>query len=507
VQSQASNPGEGGGKSLYPLADLLVLRQRIANLPPDDALKAVEAVVDWLQSVQDAANLDPGHLYEAVWQLEDALAGRLSRLSHDYLYKARLSDAEEKRLWSVSHNYWRLLAATYERCLQPQSNSGQPVEAVRLALPDLCVRLIAALGAVLKWACFRHLRADDDLWRRLGQTLLIAESAHVAGRMTERPNAAASSPAREYARVMIFYAASLDALPPPEIELAVRLIDHFLSDFVLTAQVRPDSVYWVDLQLAQPPQRLALMPNPPPPSLRFYQPAEAHARISALQNELEQGGNMPAAINPDGQYDNRRALPVLRHLVTYLAPVPPQRHHDRHRVNHRVTVLNGLVNAFVVFSEAFGGHPAGLPMVSWLVDNVSRGGLGVVVEGKRPAWLGIGALLAMQPEGGSNWLLGVIRRYHRESDTLARIGIETLARQALAVELEAPPTAIGTPVLLLENHGQPGDVSVILPPRSFDAQETLECSIGGQRCRLAPIALVEYTADYELARYQLSRLA
>ncbi|MDR2839438.1 MAG: hypothetical protein LBV49_12865 [Azonexus sp.] len=488
------------------MADILVLRQAIANLPQDNALKTIETVVGWLQSVQLADNPNPGRLYEAASQLEDAVAERLSRLSHDYLYTARLSRAEESRLWLLNHNYWSLLAATYERCLPSQTSGSQLAETVKATLPALCTRLIAALGAVLKWTCFHHLRADDEIWRRLGQTLQIAEQAGVASRTVKRQHAAPSSPVREYAKAMIFHAASLDGLMPPETELAVRLIEYFLNNFVFTAEAHPDNVYWVDLQEAQPPQRLALMPEAPPSTLRFYQPGEAHTRIGELLGSLEQGGKIPAAINPDSQYDNRRVLPVLRHLVAYLAPVPPQRQHDRHRVKHRVTVLNGLVNTFVVFSEGFGGRPTGLPTTSWVVDNVSRGGFGALVEGKPPAWLRIGALLALQPAGGDNWLLGIVRRYHQESSDLARIGIETIARQTLSIELEARPAAIGTPALLLENHGQPGEVKVILPPHSFDLQETLECSINGQRYRFSPIALVEYTADYELARYQLSQL-
>ena len=45
-------------------------------------------------------------------------------------------------------------------------------------------------------------------------------------------------------------------------------------------------------------------------------------------------------------------------------------------------------------------------------------------------WLKVGALIAMQPEGGDNWLVGVIRRYHRVAENQARVGIEALARQA-----------------------------------------------------------------------------
>lgn len=113
---------------------------------------------------------------------------------------------------------------------------------------------------------------------------------------------------------------------------------------------------------------------------------------------------MPPEINLGGQYPVKTLLPVLRHLCAYLAPVPPQRRHDRHRVRHQMQVLHGrvLVNSFVVFSKEFGGQSLGLQPDSWQVDNVSRGGFGVVLNEPPKDWLRVGALLALQPAGGEN---------------------------------------------------------------------------------------------------------
>ena len=70
----------------------------------------------------------------------------------------------------------------------------------------------------------------------------------------------------------------------------------------------------------------------------------------------------------------------MRHLASYWAPVPPQRQHVRHRVKHRVAVLPGLVNAFVVFSPEFGGKPMGLPLESWIVENLARAALRTIQD-------------------------------------------------------------------------------------------------------------------------------
>lgn len=497
-------------KELHPLADAQEVKRIVASLPKDNAFRAVDELAGWLESAQAADELPLDRLFEATRQFDEAVQPHLRRLCRDYLHTPRLSRAEEKKLWSISHGFWLLLADTYERCLSAMVAGGRPADQLKTALPVICARLIAALAAALKWEQFHYGPSANVIWARLGRALLAAEAAGAAMRPVQL-GGSISSPVQEYQKVMVFQAASTDSLLPLEIELAERLIEHFLGGFVFTAIAEHDCVYWVDLQLAQPPLRLARMPAAAVPSQRFFKPGPSHAAMCELLRALERGEDIPADIKLGAQYYPRTLIPVLRHLTAYLAPIPPQRRHDRHRVKHRMTVLNGLVNAFVAFSGEFGGKPAGLQMESWVVDNVSRGGFGALIHDMPADWLRVGALVAMQPEGGENWLLGIVRRYHRATETEARVGIETLARQACSVELRVRGASSyaaisGTPALLLENRGEPGEVRIVLPPSSFDLQESMECTLDGRRCLLEPKLLVEHTGDYELARYTLSRL-
>jgi hypothetical protein len=230
----------------------------------------------------------------------------------------------------------------------------------------------------------------------------------VAGKAVALPGKSGmTTPMQEYQRVMAFQAASLDSLLPIEIEVAERLISHFLSGFVFTTVSLPDSVYWSDLKLAQPPLRLARMPAQAGPTQRFMKPGPAHEAMRSVLETLERGGEMPAEIALGGQYPVALLVAVLRHLTNYLSATPPQRQHDRHRVMHRMSVLHGLINAYVVFSDEFGGRPSGLQIESWVVENVSRGGFGAVLKNIPEEWLKAGALVAMQPEGAKTGCWGL----------------------------------------------------------------------------------------------------
>lgn len=512
LNKMASLGGLFGQKVDHPLADPRELKKIIGELPKDNAFKALDEIAGWLESLLAASDIPADKFLEAARQLDESAQVHLRRLTKDYLHTARLTRADEKRLWSINYGFWTLLADAYERCLGRMDDKGKPGELLKLALPFISTRLITAIGAILKWEQFHYGPSPNQHWQRLGNVLLIADEAGVAGKSHQLGGqAGVSSPDQEYHKVMVFQAASMDSLLPLEIELAERLIAHFLANFVFSVEPQHDSVYWVDLKQAQAPQRLARMPTHALPSQRYFKPGPAHEAIRNLLNTLERGGDIPADINLGGQYYPKTLIPVLRHLSVYLAPVPPQRRHDRHRVKHRMAVLNGLVNAYVAFSGEFGGRPAGLQIESWVVENVSRGGFGAVLSDMPADWLKVGALIAMQPEGGENWLLGIIRRYHRASESEARTGIETLAKQALAVEVK-PRTASsyaalpGVPALIIAEDCAPGEVRVVLPHANFDLRETLEYSSHGKRYHLTPVALVEQTAEFELARYRQNLL-
>lgn len=502
-----------GQKDVHPLLDEREFKRILRELPKDNAFRALDEIAGWLESLQAAVDCPADRAFEVLRQLDDAAQVHLKRLAHNYLNTARLSRAEEKRLWSMSCGFWVLLAAAYQRCLLARDEKGKEAGRLKSIVPALCTRLIAALGAVMKWEQFHYGPSSGELWRQMGGALLAAEEAGVANKVVQvGPRNSPSSPLLAYQKVMAFQAAALDSLLPVEIEIAEHLIEHFLPNFTFSRESSPDSVYWVDLCLTHPPLRLAQMPATARPSQRFFKPGQGHAAISALLAALEQGDDLPGDINLGDHYYVRTVIPVLRHLAAYLAPIPPQRRHDRHRVKHRMSVLHGLINSFVVFSGEFGGRPAGLPIESWVVENVSRGGFGAVLGNIPAEWTKVGALLAMQPEGGENWLLGIIRRYHRLSDSEAHVGIEALARQVLSVELK-PRTAssyaavAGTPALLMLDGNAPGEIRVVLPMASFDLRESLEYSHNGQYLLLSPVALLEQTSDFELARYRQSVIA
>lgn len=495
----------------HPLADAREVRHIIAQLPLDNTYKAVDEIVGWLESLQYAEGFRLDRYFDTVCALDEAAQPHLRRLARDYLHTARLSKSEEKRLWTVSVAFWERLARLYESCLKQYEQKEKGADNLKEHLPLLLARLMGALGAKLKWQKYRYGPPRGDLWQRLGRAYLAAEREKIAARAVELyPGQLDHTSAEaEYVKVLVFHASSLDSLLPLEIELAERLIAHFQPLFVFGSTSRPDSVYWVDP--AQPAGPLRLVREPAPTlTLHFFSPGEAPQALAELIRQVARG-DVPAGLNLGGQYSSRMLLPLLRHLSLYWASTPPQREHPRHRVKSRLTVVNGFDGAVRAFAGSVEKAEMEGGAESWIVDNVSLGGFGasvpLAVPNFRGDWLRIGALLAMQPEGGDNWLLGIVRRHGKESDSLASVGIQTLARQAQSVELRplsssAYAAAATIPGVLLQDGGEVQELRAVLPPATFDLRESLEYVADSQRFLLVPVEFLERGADYEIARFR-----
>lgn len=497
----------------HPLGDAKELKRILAELPLDNAFRAVDEIYGWYESLQTADDFRIDQLFDVVRQLDDAAQHPLRRLSRDYLNSPRLSKSDERRLWTMCYNYAGEVSSLYARCIDvAQRNPKEKAsEALKPMLPLAAARAVAARAMQLKWVELRYGPIGEDLWRGLGRPFLAAE----AGGYAQKPvqlypgHPATTNVAQQYLQALIFHASSTDSLMPLEIELADRLIAHFQQRFAFSHDCQPDSVYWVDVASGSPPVRLARKPERLSSSLRFFSPGTAPQALNELVRVVERG-EIPADLNLGGEYLAKVLLPVLRHLAMYWAPEPPQREHKRHSVKARIAVLQGFDDCFTVFAGDVARIGKERNAESWVVENVSLGGFGAGVD-DLGEWLKIGALLAMQPEGGDNWVLGMVKRFNKESEAHASVGIQALSRQAQSIELRPRTSGFSAtgaiPGIWLRESNGSGEARVVMPAASFDLRESLEFVHDEQRYLLAPIELEETGSGFEIARYREQSVA
>lgn len=489
-----------GVPSGHPLADAAGLRQALADLPLSAPLKTLQEVIVWLDSLATAQEVPPEQRFGILCQFETVMQPLWRHLLALYFQNLNLHRAEVEGLWTAAHRFWSLAADAYELCGQQLGK-----QADRNVQAAVATHAMGALRMQFKWRSFCYGPIPGDTWSRMGRILLAAEATTLDLLQVDLTSARDKRSVRaEYVMAVASQVAALDCLHPVEMEIADRLITYCQPAFVFGPDAERESVYWVDPETEQPPQRLARLPTTLCATQRFFRPGGASEMLLTLTQQLGQGV-IPQGLNLGGDYAPRVLQGVIRHLMGHLAAVPPQRRHVRHAVANQMNVRLGLAPVSAIFASA-ALSPA--PAERWLVENVSQGGFGARLQRVDGNTISVGTLLAVQPEGGSNWLVGVVRRCQRRPTGEVDVGIETLARRAETMQFvpmaraTGPHTGVVQGVVLREG-GNPSEWRVVLPRATYDARDALAyVDEAGRLQRLAPLGLIGRGSDYELAAYR-----
>lgn len=472
-----------GGKSHHPMADPKEARRILDALPAQEQ-KALEELAHWHESVSTAPGFKPGDRLQLAGAIDEAAQPRLRKLAREYFAATRPSRYQENLLWTQMHGYWRQAGLAYARSVDASLQASDA-----RALSVAAVRALRALAQQIKWQHLHYGPIDPGVWAVINNVFSAADARGIADARGE------------FLKAAMFSASSPDGLLPAEIELAERLIAELAPGFAIATAPDKALLYWTDLAQPMAPVRMT-KPPPPAPTQRHFGPGSALARLRDMVRRLETRQQLPAELNLPGA-DAETVLEVLRHLALYWQPEPPARRHPRHSVKSRLAIAHGFDGVV----EALGGggaldFGAKDSTESWIVDNVSAGGMGALVPQVKGDWLRVGALLAMQPEGGANWVVGVVRRLTRTGAQEARVGIETLARAPALARFSLRGLADQMGVLLPSPVPGSGETTIALKAGLYARGQNLETELDGKQHVYMPQGNPESGEDYDLVRFR-----
>jgi hypothetical protein len=483
-------------KPTHPLADPKEARRIVAEIASHEPSVALGEATGWFESLSGVDDFPLALRFERIVEIAAASLPLARRQTREFLSGMRMSRVQEQQAWTRNHGYWTQLAHALDRCLEEADAQPKAADALRPQLGALLTCQLIAQSGRLRWAQLRYGPIDGAHWTALGAAYLRAVREKLADRDVEPfgPSEGKTTATQEYLKTLVFHAASMDNLLPLEIGLAERFIAHFLPNFQLTNDVRPESVYWVDAGQPQPPTRLAKVPTIAP-GLRFFGPGQALDAVRQMHDRIAASNKLPAEVNLGGQYALAVVLPVLDHLAMCWSPKPPTRNYPRHRVKSRVGIVAGLP----AIHQQLTGSSFGLEILeTWVVEDVSQGGMGAKLVLMRNEWVRIGAIVGMQPEGGDNWLVGAIRRFARETEAQGAVGIETLSKTPYAST--ATGGSLETELILLDPPRDDSSIRVLLALHEWEEGVPLMTAVAGQRWRLHPDERLESGEGWLIGR-------
>lgn len=504
-----------GAEDEHPLANPREAATIFAELRAGDSLKALEEISDWLLSVVSAESLKPERRFEVIRLLDESAQPHRIKLARELGAAGRQVRPQEAKLWTVSHDLWMHVAAAYDDLIGRVGQKVKGSDALRKEIALIAVRAMRAGGLRLKLLYLRYAPVPADIWQGLARAYRLAESRGVQhtrlGVYAGIPGE--SSPEEELLRALLLAASAPDALTPPRLEIAERLIAGMASRFRVTLQPNPDSTYWFDLANPRQPLRLASPPANLTPGLRFFATVAGHADVQGLLAKLERANELPRGVDLGANADPLVVGEVLQHLQVNWAPQPPVRRSERRRLQGRISVAHGLESIVGLLrpSEIDLDFDMPLEFETWTVDNMSSGGFGATVPHVSGDWLRIGALLAIRPlVDGASWEVAIVRRFSRDESAppgQANAGMQVLSRQPVhgVFTTNIGRWAHGVATVdgvVVPEAGEAGAVLVALPHGLYLPGEQLLAMIAERRHLLFPIGLVERGQDYDLIKFR-----
>jgi hypothetical protein len=508
----------GGNEAEHPMADPKQARTIVDALPAKDAVKMLEEVTDWLESLNQADSFALDKRLHGVELLDGAARRQQRELTKEYLSTPRVQKFQENRLWNAEYGFCMQLGEAYYRCIKECLSGFSGASAIRDSLPVITARAFRSLGLQLKWILLRYGLVEERIWVEAAQLYRLAEQKQLLdAQVTLYPGAGQESSAkREFLKALMLSASSTDGLPPAHQDIAERVIAHFAGAFQLSA--KPEGcTHYFDLAGPKSPSRLVRNVQPSA-NLLFFGAGEALNRLNLLSQLAAARGAIPSDINLGGAYPHDAVLGVLKHLAQYWSDKAPARNSERRPTAARITVLpgageifNALINPAAVgddldFSDSQSAE-------SWIVENVSEGGCGAIIPSQKTDWIKVGTLIGMKGEVTNYLGIGLIRRISRDVHKQRRVGIQVLTKAAIPVQVSKNTTMSSLnfdlkpqdAILLDSAPDARGEIGVLLRGGVFNGRDGFDLHFRDQNYLLTPSTIVEVGDDFDWARFKVTQ--
>ncbi|MEI7842109.1 MAG: hypothetical protein WCI39_03665 [Gallionellaceae bacterium] len=495
-----------GKKSDHPLANLKSAQQLLDDVPKADALKALQELTSWLESLRDhASEFRLDHHVTVLRMLDEAAQPHVRKLLRDYFALQPLNKFLENRIWVALNEFFSFSESAYFNVLSLCRKGDRSATALKPQFALLAARSIAASANRLKLAAVRYSLIDPTLWVHLAEIYSYAESQNFLDELVPLYAGTGINTAvgREFASLMVWFSVGTGSLSPLHIHIAERLVSSLNKHLAVGKQTSTGSQWVINLLQPTPPMRLNTETTLHP-SLRFLGMGSAEGALNALVQALEKG-IVPQEINfGSSVYEAELVRDVAKQLVSRGVSPPPTRRNVRRKIKVNLHVANGF--AKLVENTDVGLNFSGESNDVWEVEDISATGFRSVTKAASLESIKIGSLIGSKPENVGNWGVGIVRRLSRDEQNNLHVGVEVLANQVAGVSLGARDRSAmdddSLALYLNKPNDDSGEAWLLMKAGAYLANRSFNMRMDNKAYLLLPLGLVESGEDYDLARYR-----
>lgn len=511
---------KGGEKVDHPMADVKKAREIVDAFPFKDPWKTLEDANYWLGSLNETEAYKLERRFELIELLDTATRKSQDALLGTYVKLPDTDRMQEKRIWKTMMDFCRLLGDAYLMCVNQARDSKNVSNNFKPQVLVIAARATRALRQQMKWVLMRYGVVRPALWEEFSRCTLLAEAAGGSDKLIELyPSASgvsgtgeSSSQCFELLRAMMLWAASPGGLSPAEQDVADRLVARLTPKFRYDSKPWDGCDYCFDLAEARPPLRL-MRSTPLSAATRYFDVNEARQALQAMHALVSSTGHVPSGVELGPAADGATVARVLKHLGLNWAKEMPARAFERRRTALSLDVVHGYQNVLGLIEPAAGeglDFSAAPAHESWVAEDASAGGYGLVVPGGKGEWLRVGLLVALRSEMNQSWNLGVIRRVKGDEHKQYRVGIQLISKVPVPVLLRSlagvdQGSKRQNAILLSVRPAPNGSLHILARRDLLTGRESIETIYGlpAATVVLEPGGAVESGYDFDWLRYRL----
>jgi len=500
----------GGGKVDHPLADAKRAKEIVDEISSAEPVKALGDAVDWLESVNQAADFKIELRIDAIEILDVAARKHQQRLLDDYFTAGTESKFQENRLYLAATKYWKTLGDACLQCVAQIESAKSIPSVLKPRVPVVAARGMRALTQQVKWVQFRYGKIEHDIWKSISVLYKFAETGGIVEhRVALYPGEQFVTSVRgEFLRVMMLWAAAPGSLSPVKQDVVEWVAGYFADKFLLQTRPEAEYVYFFDLDKAHLPQRWTRQ-TPVNPSARYFDAGDARQAVKNLADTTAAVGALPSAVDFGPNKNLDITVEVLRHLVTNWSRELPSRASEWRDTAMTLSIVHDFEVVVGAIAPELGDgldFTDALAHETWIAENVSQGGYGAVVPAGKDDWVQVGVLLGIKTEKEKTWSVGLIRRVKSDDYKQRRVGIQLISRTALPIQVRSSGAG-GRPhraILLNAEPSASGSMHVLVPQNAFTLRDNIIGMYGKdneRRCTLKPAGVLETGPDFIWARF------
>jgi hypothetical protein len=447
--------------------------------------QSLSAIVAELESLAHAESMGSGSRFRRICELDDFARA----ITESALTSTASSVRQAARYYRdpavfVARDVSGTILDAYLKC-RGETPAGERVLAARIA------RVAAER---VKWEHFSGGPAHEGLWLTVSELLAQASVAGAISSPIDGDEVVHEGAVeQECLRALAYFSAGYEQLTADLFGVVTRLVDIALPMLALHKKALSGTVYYIDLSRAMAPARFVQTPERAE-GVRYFSTRRAYEFLQEMDQALKRG-ELPRELDLiPASHDLLGA--ALAHLMMHWSVTPPLRRNRRHPVDGALHAVQGYDRIRALLE----GEALSDPLHLLFVD-VSRGGVGVLMEsGVTPA-IRIGALVAIRPLDGGVWHLEMVQRVWQEPGMRMIIGLMTLSTAPCVLDVSAGGET--QPVLACDPLLRGEAVRIVAPRRGPELGETLYATQRGVHHELRRLATQAEGQDFVVLAYQV----